>query len=103
MAKQSKAKVKIEKPEFSSIESFIQMKIDDDDHSFDHNDLQELSFYLRRANLHGIRVELESHGLTLQRREHDKRVRGFTTSSHDRWYGPGSCPTHGGSGFDNRE
>ena len=45
-----------------------------------------------------IRLELESWGFRLKRRAFEHRTRGFTTNSHDRWYGPGSSPTHGGSG-----
>jgi hypothetical protein len=33
-------------------------------------------------------------------RAKERRIRGFTTSSHDRWFGPGASPTHGGSGWE---
>lgn len=90
-------------PEFSSIKAFIEFMHEDERTEFTHLDLSELSFALRRADVRGIRLELEAAGFQLARREHERHTRGFTTSSHDRWYGPGSCPTHGGSGFDNRE
>jgi hypothetical protein len=41
-------------------------------------------------------IFVRSWGLTLAERVPPKRVRGFTTSSHDRWFGPGSEPTHAG-------
>lgn len=92
-----------DQPEFSSIEAFVQLKMDDGTETFTHLDLRELSYRLRRADIRNIRLELEGYGLRLVQRPHERRIRGFTTSSNDRWYGPGSCPTHGGSGFDNRE
>src|SRR5512137_225140 len=33
-------------------------------------------------------------------RESPRRVRTISSNSNDRWFGPGSCPTHGGSGTD---
>jgi hypothetical protein len=39
-------------------------------------------------------------GLEIGARQVPKTVRGFTSNSHDRWYGKGSCPTHGGSGWE---
>lgn len=33
-------------------------------------------------------------------REVAKRVRTISSNSHDRWSGPGSCATHGGSGWE---
>lgn len=41
-------------------------------------------------------------GATVGPRESEKRVRGFTSSSNDRWFGPGSLPTHGGAGFESK-
>ena len=90
-------------PEFASVEAFVQSRVDDEAETFTHQDIKDIAFHLRRANFHAIRLELEGYGLRLEIRGHEKRVRGFTTSSNDRWYGPGSCPTHGGSGFSNKE
>lgn len=47
-----------------------------------------------------IRIQLKDWGLELVCRLHEQHPRGFTTNSHDRWYGPGSCPTFGGSGYE---
>lgn len=90
-------------PEFSSIESFVQFLIDDERTVYSHEELQQLAFYTRAKSTRELHLSLDDIGLTLKKREHEKRVRGFTTSSNDRWYGPGSCPTHGGSGFSNKE
>jgi hypothetical protein len=86
-------------PEYRSIQDFVKYIIEDDRTEYTHEDLQALNYRLRRR-VRDIRQELDSWGLTLATREPDRRVRGFTTSSHDRWFGPGSLKTHGGSGFD---
>lgn len=86
-------------PEFDSVESFVQFCMDDERVSFDHEDLGELAFNLKRAR-NKVRAELESYGLKLAERAFVKRTRGFTTSSNDRWWGPGSSPSHGGSGWE---
>lgn len=39
-------------------------------------------------------------GLEVGARAVPKQVRGFNSNSHDRWHGPGSCKTHGGSGWE---
>lgn len=93
MAKDSDA------PEFDSIEDFVQECMDDGRDTFDHEDLGELAFRLRRSRS-VVRRDLESYGLKLAERPREKRVRGFGTSSHDRWFGPGSSPSHGGSGWE---
>jgi len=49
----------------------------------------------------GVMVGLvKNAGLTVGPREVPKAVRGFHSNSHDRWSGPGSCKTHGGSGHE---
>jgi hypothetical protein len=85
-------------PEFASIEAFVQFCMDDDKETFSHEDLTALNFRLRTP-VASIRQALESFGLALETRLALKRTRGFTTSSNDRWFGPGSSRTHGGSGF----
>jgi len=89
-------------PEFASVEAFVQLCCDDDRATFTHEDLVALNYRLRTP-VSAIRDSLEAYGLTLEGRAVGRRVRGFTTSSNDRWFGPGSCPTHGGSGFSNFE
>jgi len=89
-------------PEFRSVEAFAEFCFDDDRSAFTHEDLAALNYRLRTP-VAAIRAALEAYGLTLAVRDPARRVRGFTTSSHDRWFGPGSCPTHGGSGFSNLE
>jgi hypothetical protein len=86
-------------PEYESIESFVQFCKDDERVEYTHEDLSALCVSLRCSKVYMIVSELSKSGLTLAKREVPKRVRGFTTSSNDRWFGPGSEPTHGGSGF----
>lgn len=85
-------------PEYASIEAFVQYLIDDEREEFSHEDLLALNYRTRRP-VHLIRNELVSYGLRPKVRESDRRVRGFTTSSHDRWFGPGSCDVRPGGGF----
>jgi hypothetical protein len=87
--------------EFASIEDFSQFLLDDDRDTFTHEELQALNMRTHKPVLL-IRKELEAIGFKLAFRPNEKEVRGFKTSSHDRWFGPGSQKTHGGSGIDNQ-
>lgn len=86
-------------PEHESVEAFVEFCMDDERETFTHNDLADLAYATKTCRA-VIRKELEGYGLTLQKRVPAKRTRGFTTSSHDRWYGPGSSKMHGGSGWE---
>jgi hypothetical protein len=89
-------------PEFGSVEAFVQLCADDDRETFTHEDLTALNYRLRTP-VSQVRSALESFGLRLEVRAPARRTRGFTTSSNDRWFGPGADKTHGGSGFSNFE
>jgi len=41
---------------------------------------------------------LKELGFTMLTRSPERRVRTISSNSNDHWHGPGSCPTHGGSG-----
>jgi hypothetical protein len=84
-------------PEYESVEAFVEYKMDDEDEEYDHEDLAALNYRLNRP-IKEIRSELESFGLKLKGRAAEKKSRGFQSPDHDRWYGPGSDPTHGGGG-----
>lgn len=43
---------------------------------------------------------LQDWGFRMQARQPPKAVRGFQTSSNDRFYGPGSDKMHGGAAYD---
>lgn len=86
-------------PEYESIAAFAEYMMDDDREEFTHEDLRALNMRTH-ARVDDIRKELEAIGFKLAYRAPEKRVRGFQTSSNDRWYGPGSQKTHGGAGID---
>ena len=84
-------------PEYASFDAFVQYLRDDERTSFTVSDLEKLNRSLN-VPLQQIRACLEEEGFMLQLRQIPKQVRGFTSSSHDRWFGPGSEKTHGGKG-----
>ncbi len=91
--------VNMKDPEYSSIETFVQFLLDDERDSYNHEELTALNFRTRMP-VNAIRKELEGYGLTLANRPNEKKVRGFSSNSNDRWFGPGSMATHGGAGID---
>lgn len=84
--------------EFNSVEDFAEYLVDDDRTSFNWRHLNCLSDRLGRSN-RALRRELESWGFTLTERGKPRSHRGFNANDNDRWYGPGSSPSHGGSGW----
>jgi hypothetical protein len=89
-------------PEYKSVESLVQYLMDDDKTEFSHDDLSALNYRLTTP-VGEIKKELESYGLKLLNRPTEKKPRGFNSPDNDRWFGPGSEKTHGGSGFSNVE
>jgi len=86
-------------PEYKTVELFIQFCEEDDREEFTHVELRALALNTQQSGSK-IRPMLEAAGLTLAARLPEKKVRGFGSNSHDRWSGPGSCQSHGGSGND---
>jgi hypothetical protein len=85
------------------IENFVSEILDDDRTEYTAAELHELREELglppeATAKLH---AELDTWGVKLAKRPKAPKFRMSNTSSHDRWFGPGSSPTHGGSGWDN--
>ena len=85
-------------PEFVSIAAFAVYLRDDERMTYTVEELHKLNA-ITRLPQHEIKHALSEQGFSLERRQAPMRVRGFTTSSNDRWYGPGSDKTHGGTGF----
>ncbi len=86
-------------PEYRSVDDFVAFMRDDERTSYTHEDLTELRQYLE-TSAHDLKFVLKAKGLKLEVRGVPRRVRGFLTSSNDRYFGPGSEKTHGGgSGF----
>lgn len=88
-----------EEPEYESVEAFAEFLFSDERTTFTLADVLKLAERTRTSNPKVIH-ELKTYGLTMEERKPEKKVRGFTTSSHDRWYGPGASKTHGGSGWE---
>ncbi len=77
-------------PEFASVDAFIKYLVDDERGTYTVEELGKLNHRLRITQAE-IRDQLESKGFSLERRAVPKpEHRGFTTSSNDRWWGPGS-------------
>jgi len=88
-----------EDSEFDSVEDFVEYLMDDERTEFDWRHLNCLSSRTGISN-RALRHELEMWGFTLAERRPEREARGFNSNPHDRWYGPGSCKTHGGSGWE---
>jgi hypothetical protein len=86
-------------PEFASVVDFVEYLIEEERYSFTYIELGTLAASIRKSH-HALRIELETFGLRLEHRPHVKKFRGVSDNPHDRWYGPGSCKTHGCSGQD---
>lgn len=86
-------------PEHESIEAFVEYMTDDERDVFTHADVNAIAQATQTSH-HKVREELEGYGLRLARRANEKAVRGFTTNSNDRYYGPGAEKMHGGSGWE---
>lgn len=91
----------ISDPEYASVEAFVAYLIEDEGvFEFDHLQLGVLADALDRSRRDLCKELEEDWGLKLKKRFAPPSFRGFRTSSNDRWYGPGSSPTHGGSGWE---
>jgi len=88
-----------EEPEFASVEDFVQFMMDSDRDTFTTSELVKLHLYTGIYNT-TLRIMLEGYGLNLKGVTPQRDVRTFSSNPHDRWYGPGSSPTHGGGGGD---
>ena len=82
-----------------AVTSFVDDKLGDDETSFSFIEAEKLAAGVGIHVSTIIRLAQEA-GLGYTGRETPKRVRGFTTSSNDRYFGPGSSNSHGGSGHE---
>lgn len=81
----------------AAITLFVEEKTDNDETNFS---FEEAEAVAEESGIHVSSVvqAVKGYGLTMMERPVEKRVRGFRTSSNDRFFGPGSSPMHGGSG-----
>lgn len=89
----------MDEAELQSVEAFGEFLLDEDRVIFTFEEAELLAGHLK-LHVACIIRDLRSYGFTMAQREKAVRVRGFRTSSHDRWYGPGAERTFGGSGQD---
>ncbi len=82
-----------------AVDTFANELLEDDRTSFD---FKEATGVADDVGIHVSTVIklLKEHGFTYEERPVEKPVRGYKTSSNDRWIGPGSSKTHGGSGHE---
>jgi hypothetical protein len=86
------------KETLSRIHQFGEELLDDERTVVEYEEAVELAGELRIHPSVVLR-ELKGFGFELHR-EPPRRVRGINTSSNDRFFGPGSMPSHGGSGWE---
>lgn len=84
-------------PEYETAETFAQYLLDEERETFLPGEAQRVAERTGR-NTGEVQRELQSYGFVMEVPRAQK-VRGFTTSSNDRYFGPGSERMHGGSGW----
>jgi hypothetical protein len=87
-------------PETQSIEAFGEFLLAEERTTFTFDEACALAKALGYSLPTPVIRGLKGYGFTMEERREERRVRTISTSSHDRWYGPGSCKTHGGSGWE---
>lgn len=80
-----------------AVEELIEYVLGDDRSEATWSEVVELSSELKLHESVVIK-EMKRQGLMVAEREIGRHMRGFRTSSNDRWFGPGSLESHGGSG-----
>lgn len=87
-------------PELESVEAFGEYLLDNDRTTFTFEEACELAEAIGHSVPTLVIRSLKAYGFTPGVRCPEKRVRTISSSNHDRWFGPGSSPTHGGSGWE---
>ncbi len=83
-----------------ALEEFCDELLGNDRTSFTFGEAEKLAIELGFSLAAPVIKGLKDRGLSMDERTPPRRVRGFHSNSNDRWYGPGSCPTSGGSGWE---
>lgn len=73
--------------------------LDNERTTFTFEEAETLALELGYALATPVIRALKALGLGMEERLPVKACRTFHSNSHDRWSGKGSCPTHGGSGW----
>ncbi len=90
----------IDAPETQSIEAFGEFLLAEDRTSFTFEEAVVVAKALGLSIPTPVIRGLKAYGFSMSERQVERRVRTISSSNHDRWYGPGSCKTHGGSGWE---
>lgn len=83
-------------PEHDSCDAFASYLLDEERTAVTFAELETLAFATQQT-IRVVAAELSAYGFTIAARPIARSVRGFTTSSNDRWFGPGSEKMHGGA------
>lgn len=87
-------------PEFQSVEAFGEYLLDEGRTAFTFEEAEALAKARGQSVASYVIQDLKAYGFVMKERCEPKKVRGFRSNSHDRWFGPGSSPTSGGSGWE---
>lgn len=82
------------------VAAFGEELLDNDRTSFTYEEADALAVGLGYSVPTMVIRALKAYGFEQRTREIPKRVRGFQTSSQDRYFGPGAERMHGGSGWE---
>jgi hypothetical protein len=83
----------------AAVNALVEDLLDNDETTAPWVVLDEIAKELGCAT-YAVIAEARKQGLTVGERGVPRKVRTISSNSHDRWSGPGSCPTHGGSGYE---
>lgn len=86
-------------PEYTDIKTFAEY-VCDDERDYTPEELHELAYWLKASWMDLKNILADDWDLKCSGQKHEHKVRTFQTSSNDRWFGPGSSPTCGGSGWE---
>lgn len=84
----------------AAVEEFANELLDDDRLSFTFAEAEAVAFELGYSIATPVIRALKTLGFTMEERPVVRRVRTISCNSNDRFFGPGSMPTHGGSGWE---
>lgn len=83
-----------------AVEAFGEELLDNDRTTFSYAEADVIAILIGHGVPTLVIRALKEYGFEQDERPVPKYVRGFQSNSHDRWYGPGSSPSHGGSGWE---
>lgn len=82
------------------IDEFVQELCEDERTTFTYTEADKLAELLGLSIPTTVIRGLKARGFQMEERQVPKHFRTIHSNSHDRWFGPGSMPTFGGSGWE---